>query len=142
MTTKRREILEQAADLVDGDRDAEYGTPQENLGRIAEFWTTYFGFPVRADQVALAMALVKIARLVHQPDHPDSPVDGAGYFGLAGELAEEPSTGFGFVFRDVPVIRVEDATPDPREPRFNCCESKNLRKGDECLYCKHVVGMG
>ena len=91
MTTKRREILEQAADLVDGNRDAEYGTPQENLGRIAEFWTTYFGFPVRADQVAVAMVLVKVARMVQTPDHPDSPVDGAGYFGLAGELAEKPS---------------------------------------------------
>jgi len=87
MTTKRREILERAADLVDGDRDAEYGTPQENLGRIAEFWTTYFGFPVRADQVAVAMVLVKVARMVQTPDHPDNPVDGAGYFGLAGELA-------------------------------------------------------
>ena len=116
MTTKRREILERAADLVDGDRDAEYGTPQENLGRIAEFWTTYFGFPVRADQVAVAMVLVKVARMVQTPDHPDSPVDGAGYFGLAGELAEKPSTiGDYFDRYKDDVEDVEDVVPEPLE---------------------------
>ena len=87
MTTKRRQILEQAADLVDGDRNKDYGEPEDNFKRIADLWSVLFEREVSMSEVALAMALVKVARLVHQPDHADSFVDGAGYLAIGGELA-------------------------------------------------------
>lgn len=84
----RTQILETASDLINGDRQADYGTPQENFARIADIWTVILGHTVRADQVALCMAGLKLARLANGP-HQDSYVDGAGYLALAAELSED-----------------------------------------------------
>jgi hypothetical protein len=84
---KRTEILETAADLVNGDRERDYGTPQENFGRIAAGWAVILQADVTPEHVALCMAWLKIARLVNGP-HLDSYVDAAAYMALAGELSE------------------------------------------------------
>jgi hypothetical protein len=81
----RTEILTRAADLINGDRAKQYGPPQENFARIAAGWSVILGTTVTPDQVCLAMAWLKIARLVNGP-HDDSYVDAAGYLALAGEL--------------------------------------------------------
>lgn len=83
---KRSEILRQAESLINGDREAHYGTPQENFARIAAGWSVILQEDVTPDQVALCMAWLKIARLVNGP-HDDSYIDGAAYMALAGELA-------------------------------------------------------
>ena len=87
--SKRIEILEEAARLIgsDGDRERDYGTPAENFGRIAAGWSVILDQDVSAEQVALCMAWLKIARLVNGP-HEDSYVDAAAYMALAGELSE------------------------------------------------------
>ncbi|WRH62023.1 MAG: DUF6378 domain-containing protein [Fuscovulum sp.] len=85
----RREILAKADELIHGDRQAHYGTPQENFARIAAGWSVILGKPVTPEQVALCMSWLKIARLVNGP-HDDSYVDGAAYLALAGELAAKP----------------------------------------------------
>ena len=84
----RREILAKADELIHGDREQHYGTPQENFARIAVGWSVILGKPVKPEQVALCMAWLKIARLVNGP-HDDSYTDGCGYLALAGELARE-----------------------------------------------------
>lgn len=84
--TSRRKALNEAADLVDGDRNKDYGEPADNFGRIADLWSVVIGSKVTATEVALMLALVKAARLVHQPDHRDSWVDLAGYAGIGAEL--------------------------------------------------------
>lgn len=84
--TERERILADAAALICGDRQAQYGAPQDNFARIAAGWSVILGKPVTPDQVALCMAWLKIARLVNGPHH-DSYVDGAAYLALAGELA-------------------------------------------------------
>ena len=84
---KRTEILETAAALINGDRERDYGTPAENFGRIADGWSVILDKDVSAEQVALCMAWLKIARLVNGP-HEDSYVDAAAYMALAGELSE------------------------------------------------------
>ena len=83
----RDKILTTAAGLINGARDGVYGDPKTNHDRIAAMWTVILGTPVRADQVALCMAAVKLARLVQTPDHLDSFIDGAAYMAIAGELA-------------------------------------------------------
>lgn len=85
--TEREEILADAAALVTGDREKTYGPPDENFARIATGWSVILGIDVTPDQVALCMAWLKIARLVNDPEHRDSYVDGAAYMALAGELS-------------------------------------------------------
>ena len=85
--TERERILADAAALICGDRQAQYGAPADNFARIAAGWAVIIGKPVTPDQVALCMAWLKIARLVNGP-HMDSYTDGAAYLALAAELAD------------------------------------------------------
>ena len=87
MSNKRTEILETAAALINGDRERDYGTPQDNFKRIADGWAVILQADVSAEQVALCMAWLKLARLVNGP-HSDSYIDAAAYMALAGELSE------------------------------------------------------
>lgn len=87
--TIRSDILSEANTLICGDRQAQYGPPAENFERIAAGWRVILGCDVTASQVALAMAWLKIARVVNGP-HRDSYVDGAAYIALAAELAGFP----------------------------------------------------
>ena len=87
MRNKRTEILETAAKLINGDREQNYGTPEENFNRIAAGWSVILEKDVSAEQVALCMAWLKIARLVNGP-HEDSYIDAAAYVALAAELSE------------------------------------------------------
>lgn len=84
---KRTEVLDFAIALTNGDRERDYGTPAENFGRIADGWSVILQSDVSAEQVALCMAWLKIARLVNGP-HEDSYVDAAAYMALAAELSE------------------------------------------------------
>ena len=84
---KRTEVLDFATALINGDRERDYGTPAENFGRIADGWSVILQSDVSAEQVALCMAWLKIARLVNGP-HEDSYVDAAAYMALAAELSE------------------------------------------------------
>lgn len=84
---RRDEILNTASELINGERDRVYGTPLENHQRIAGIWSVILGHRVTAQQVALCMAGVKMARLVESPRHLDSYVDGAAYMAIAGEIA-------------------------------------------------------
>ena len=90
--TIRSDILSEANALINGDRQAQYGPPAENFERIAAGWRVILECDVTPNQVALAMAWLKIARVVNGP-HRDSYVDGAGYLALAAELADLPSAG-------------------------------------------------
>ena len=82
----RDDVLDSAKELINGDREKHYGTPQDNFDRIAKGWSVLLGLDVSKDQVALCMAWLKIARLVNGP-HVDSYIDAAAYMALAGELS-------------------------------------------------------
>jgi len=87
MSNVRTETLDEASKLINGDRQANYGTPQENFDRIAKGWSVLLETDVTPEMVALCMAWLKMARLVNGPHH-DSYVDGCGYMALASELSE------------------------------------------------------
>jgi hypothetical protein len=84
----RADILEAAYKCVCGQRDMEYGTPEDTFGRIAEYWTVYLGAEVTPVDVAIMMALLKVARIQGNTATMDSFIDLAGYAACGGELAE------------------------------------------------------
>lgn len=83
----RAEILDAAKKIVTGDREKQYGKPEDNFAVIAEFWTTYIGHPISSEDVAIMMALLKIARIRSGNYKTDSFIDGVGYLSLAAEIA-------------------------------------------------------
>lgn len=94
----RQEILDAAAKCVNGDRDEQYGKPEDSFKRIAKLWSVYLrtylesydphthGDLIRERDVAAMMALVKIARISSGRRHPDNWVDLAGYAACGGEI--------------------------------------------------------
>jgi hypothetical protein len=79
------EILDEAISILQA-RGRVYADPVTNHFRISQLWSTYLETAIEPHQVAVCMALVKIARSMETPDHLDSYTDGAAYLGIAGEL--------------------------------------------------------
>lgn len=84
----REEILSKAAECVCGQREIDYGKPEDNFKLIANLWNAYFGGEhiFDPDDVAIMMALLKIAR-IKAGGNEDCYVDLAGYAACAGEIA-------------------------------------------------------
>lgn len=89
--TDPHDIATYAADLVTGPRGNDYGHPLDDFSRAALIWSAILGCEVTAEQVALCMVGVKIAREVHKPK-PDTVVDGVGYFLTLAMVREERAT--------------------------------------------------
>ena len=87
-TSERAAVLDEAARTVSFHRASEYGDVKVNFEKIAALWSAAFGWDVHPYQVALAMDLVKTARLTSNPKHRDSWVDKAGYAGLGAEVVD------------------------------------------------------
>lgn len=98
----RREILQAAERCVCGERDQDYGGPEDSFALIARLWEPIIkarcvrpGADVCVDAVtvALCMAELKIARATTNETHMDSWVDLAGYAACGGEIAAEKERG-------------------------------------------------
>jgi len=84
----REEILDQAKQIVSGDRDKQYGQPEDNFAKVAALWANYLETPIGAEDVAAMMILFKVARLIgSEYKSVDSWVDIAGYAACGGEIA-------------------------------------------------------
>lgn len=93
-------ILDEAKNIIYGDRERAYGDPRFNLDTIAQLWTVYLrrknpelannaftgDLAVTGEDVAQLMVLLKTARLIHHPDHRDSLTDQAGYAALQARI--------------------------------------------------------
>lgn len=93
--TTRETVLAQARNCVCGQREEDYGTPEDNFSRIADYWTEYLDTPIYPLDVANMMILLKIARTQSGKPTLDSYVDIAGYAACAGEIMcnEQPANG-------------------------------------------------
>jgi hypothetical protein len=89
----RAAVLEKARACVCGEREEDYGSPEDNFKTIAELWEAYLnkartrGVNVRveAKDVAVMMALLKIARIAAGGGKADSWIDLAGYAACGAE---------------------------------------------------------
>ncbi len=82
------EILKKASGLIDGERNAQHGDRKECHTLIAKMWSAYKGVDFSCEDVAMLMALLKIARTKSGAFNGDCYVDGAGYISLSGEFAD------------------------------------------------------
>lgn len=80
------DILQEAANLIDGERNEQHGAREKCHGEIAKLWTWWTGIQIDAHDVAIMMALLKIARIKTGGYNKDAYIDGCGYFSIAGEL--------------------------------------------------------
>lgn len=98
----RKGCLDTAAKAVLGDRALNYGSAEDNFGRIAHLWNAYLevrktsakasvsrdnaAAPVNSHDVAAMNILLKVARLANTPNHADSWADIAGYAACGAEV--------------------------------------------------------
>lgn len=90
----RADILHAAEKCVSGQRETDYGAPEDNFKAIAELWSAYLdrmsvgkygNTIVEAKDVAAMMALLKIARIAAGGGKADSWIDLAGYAACGAE---------------------------------------------------------
>ena len=87
IATGRKEILTTAINTVCGQREQDYGSPEDNFKIIAGMWGAYLGTEINAVDVAMMMGLLKIARIKTGTGTMDSFADLAGYAACGGEIA-------------------------------------------------------
>ena len=102
-SNERKQVLHDAANLIVGDRNEDYGDPYEDFGMTADLWHEYLnriikrkgGLVVEPHDVAVMMVLLKVSRLSWTPAKRDHWVDIAGYVGcgwdcVTRDLADYP----------------------------------------------------
>lgn len=89
----REEILKEALRCVTGEREQQYGSPEDSFEVIADLWMTYLEkktvpdtglVALNPEDVAAMMALLKIARICTGKYKGDNWVDLAGYAACGG----------------------------------------------------------
>lgn len=78
---------------VCGEREQDYGSPENNFQTIANLWNDYLNgtgseeyYLIGAKDVAAMLALLKIARIASGKAKEDNWVDLAGYAACGGEI--------------------------------------------------------
>lgn len=94
----RASALNEARDLITGDRNNQYGPPTQDFARTADLLNA-LGYqrldaagnpePILSSDVAIIIAQVKVSRLMHSRGKRDSWVDLAGYAACGFECATE-----------------------------------------------------
>ena len=98
--TTREYILREAARIVCGDRNEQYGEPEDNFRAIAELWEAYVRercvskgavVCINAADVAMMMVLLKVARTIGGTQ-TETYIDIAGYAACAAEAEANNET--------------------------------------------------
>lgn len=124
--TPPKSILEEAQEIIYGDREKTYGSPDKNLLTIAEYWTTYLArkydldVDLDANDVCVMMTLLKLSRLGNSPEHRDSKVDTAGYIALMQRVQDHhnkvsvptPEYGPWIQWDGKSIVRIRDDHPE------------------------------
>jgi len=97
--TTRERVLSAARACVCGDREQDYGSPENNFRTIAGLWNSYlYGAglmenpnpdvwkELKPKDVAAMLALLKVARIAGNHPKQDNWIDLAGYAACGAEL--------------------------------------------------------
>ena len=89
--TNGREIcLNEAGRIIAGERDKQYGGPEDNFNRIAKIWSVILGTEVTSEDVAMMMVGLKVARYASKSGfQADTWIDVAGYAACGYEVGEK-----------------------------------------------------
>ena len=100
----REEILKAAVKCVCGEREQDYGTPENNFETIGHFWSVYLrtahpNLNMALNEItpkdgAMMMSLLKVARIA-TGESPDSFIDLAGYAACGGEIVTTKTASVG-----------------------------------------------
>lgn len=82
----RGDVLLRAHAVINGQRQDQYGRPEDCFSTIAALWSVWLGRAVTPQDVAMCMALLKIARMRHGAGTEDNAVDCCGYIALAEDM--------------------------------------------------------
>lgn len=86
----RLECLKMADKCVNGNREEDYGSPENNFKTIAAMWNAYLHSVKKSEldahDVAAMMGLMKIARIASGNAKDDNWIDLAGYAACGAEL--------------------------------------------------------
>lgn len=91
----RTEILKTANEYITKDRQATHGNAENNFAFIAKLWSAYTELPITPQDVAMMMALLKMARFKGNSQHTDNAIDLCGYAALAGEIGNKNQSNQG-----------------------------------------------
>lgn len=94
VSSPRAGVLDEARQLITGERNCTYGPPHADFQRTADAANAYGyrgpgGRLLAAHDVAILVSLVKISRLMWTPEKRDSWVDLAGYAACGWECVTE-----------------------------------------------------
>lgn len=87
-----KDILSEAIRLTSQDREETHGPKARNHANIAVMWNAYLSIrqnpmdELTGSDVALMMALLKIARTQLGAFNPDDFIDASAYVAIAGEI--------------------------------------------------------
>lgn len=104
--TTREQVLSAARACVCGDREQDYGSPENNFRTIAGLWNSYlYGAGLienpnpdvwkglKPKDVAAMLALLKVARIAGNRPKQDNWIDLAGYAACGAELELSDEVG-------------------------------------------------
>ena len=92
--SNRGEALLKAHEIINGQRQDAHGNPEDSFSVIALLWNTYLfhkkeRYILDSEDVAVMMALMKIARITTGSAKSDSYIDCCGYIALAADMHED-----------------------------------------------------
>lgn len=139
----RKEVLQKADACVNGSRQQDYGTPENNFKTIAELWNAYVnsayppkngesGLCLKAKDVPAMMVLLKTARVASGHGKADNWIDIAGYAACGCEIESESGT----ISREEPdpaassVSMFDGVQVNPNEKRR--CRAYQLKEEGGC----------
>jgi Domain of unknown function (DUF6378) len=84
--SQRSQLLAEADEIVNKDRNSVYGNPEDNFKDIAQLWAAYKGVSFTSMDVVVMNMLIKVARLKKTPGYHDGLVDIAGYAACGADI--------------------------------------------------------
>jgi hypothetical protein len=98
----RVQALRESARIINGERDMQYGGPEDNFDRIAKIWSVLFHREFTTEEVAIAFVATKLARFASNSGfQPDSWIDIAGYAGCGFEVGMKLNSSSGKIDSEV-----------------------------------------